>query len=63
MQSTNVILALLEEEKLIADAFADEDAAGVLLNNGFLVLFSRISCTIPKSDSYLSMKERMKRTE
>jgi hypothetical protein len=28
----------LEEEQFIADAFLDEDAAGVLLDNGFLVL-------------------------
>jgi hypothetical protein len=50
MQSTNVILALLEEEKFIADAFADEDAAGMLLDNGLLVLFPHISYIIPKMD-------------
>lgn len=38
VQTTNVVLRFLEEEQLVADAFADEDAAGVLLDNGFLVL-------------------------
>lgn len=33
-----MVLRSLEEEELVADAFADEDAAGVLLDNGFLVL-------------------------
>jgi len=42
MQSTNVVLRLLEEEQFVADAFLDEDAAGVLLDDGFLVLVSHI---------------------
>lgn len=40
VQTTNVVLRFLEEEELVADAFADEDAARVLLDNGFLVLVS-----------------------
>ena len=38
VQPGDVILALLEEKELITDAFPDEDAAGVLLDNGFFVL-------------------------
>jgi hypothetical protein len=41
METTNVILGFLEEEEFVTDAFADEDAAGVLLDNGFLVLDSQ----------------------
>lgn len=38
MQPADVVLRLLEEEQLVADALFDEDAAGVLLDYGFLVL-------------------------
>lgn len=38
MQSADVELALLEIEKLIADALLDEDSACMLLNDAFLVL-------------------------
>jgi hypothetical protein len=39
MQSTNMVLTFLEEEELVAYAFYDENAAGVLLDDGFFVLF------------------------
>lgn len=42
MQSGHMILALLEESEFVADAFCDEDAAGMLLDNGFLVLFHEL---------------------
>lgn len=42
VQSTNMVLRLLEEEQFVADAFLDEDAAGVLLDDRFLVLVSRV---------------------
>lgn len=38
MQARDVVLALLEVEKLVANALLDEDAAGMLLDDGLLVL-------------------------
>jgi hypothetical protein len=38
VQSTDMILRLLEELKLVADAFFDKDSTGMLLDNGLLVL-------------------------
>jgi hypothetical protein len=38
MQPTNMIHALIEEPQFISDTLFDKHAAGVLLNNGFLVL-------------------------
>jgi hypothetical protein len=38
MQPGDMILALLKVRQLIADALLDEDAAGVLLDDRFLVL-------------------------
>ena len=38
IETRNMVLRLLEEEELVADAFADEDATGVLLDNGLFVL-------------------------
>lgn len=38
MQSTDVVLTLLEEEQFITDAFFDENTSGMLLDNRFLVL-------------------------
>lgn len=35
-----MVLALLEVEQLVSNAFLDEDTPGVLLNNRFLVLLS-----------------------
>jgi hypothetical protein len=52
VQSTNVVLALLEEEQFVTDAFLDEDAAGVLLDDGFLVLFHRL-----ERDVFMSSRE------
>jgi hypothetical protein len=43
MQAADVVLAVLEVEKLVTDAFFDENAASVLLYNGLLVLFHKIS--------------------
>lgn len=43
MQSANMVLTLLKEDEFVADTFADEDATGVLLDNGFLVLTWHIS--------------------
>lgn len=34
----DAVLSALEEEQLVADAFFDEDAAGVLVNDGLFVL-------------------------
>ena len=38
VQSTDMILRLLEKGQFIANAFLDKDAAGVLVNNRLLVL-------------------------
>ena len=38
MQATDMILAGLEEEEFVADALADEDATGVLVDDGLFVL-------------------------
>lgn len=38
MQTADVILALLEVDEFIMDAFFDEDAPSMLLHNGFFVL-------------------------
>jgi len=43
MQSTDVVLGFLEEDEFIADAFTDENAASMLLDNGFLVLRNHVS--------------------
>lgn len=40
VQPRDVVLALLEEKKLITDALLDENAAGMLLHDGFFVLGS-----------------------
>ena len=41
MQSAHVVLALLKEVELIADAFLDKHSTGVLIDNGLLVLSAR----------------------
>jgi hypothetical protein len=38
-----MVLTLLEEKQFVTDAFADEDAAGVLGDYGFLVLCTLVS--------------------
>lgn len=38
MQAADVILALLEMNEFVADAFRNEDTPGMLLNNGFFIL-------------------------
>lgn len=38
MQPADVILASLEVNEFVADAFCDEDAPSMLLHNGFFVL-------------------------
>jgi hypothetical protein len=39
MQAADVVLAVLEVEKLVANAFLNENAASVLLYNRLFVLF------------------------
>ena len=38
MCTTDMVLTLLEVDKFVSDAFFDEDAAGVLVDNGLFVL-------------------------
>lgn len=58
-----MVLGFLEEKKFVADAFADEDAAGVLLDNGFLVLDSQVSyCSHLQATFGCAIKERKKQT-
>lgn len=38
MQAADVILALLEVDEFVTDAFRDEDTPSMLLYNGFFVL-------------------------
>ena len=39
MQLTDLVLALLEKEEFVLEAFLDEDGAGVLVDDGLFVLF------------------------
>lgn len=39
--AADMVLGLLEEDELVADALLDEDRAVVLVHDGFLVLFVR----------------------
>lgn len=38
MQLTDLVLALLEKEEFVLEAFLDEDGAGVLVDDGLFVL-------------------------
>jgi hypothetical protein len=41
MQAADVILALLEVDQFVTDAFRDEDTPSMLLHNGFFVLVDK----------------------
>jgi hypothetical protein len=43
MQLGDMILALLEEMNLVADALFDEDTASVLFDDGFFILQGGVS--------------------
>lgn len=48
MQAADVILTILEVEKLVTNAFFDENTASVLLYNGLFVLFHKVSLSFIK---------------
>lgn len=50
VQSRDVVLALLEEEQFVTDAFLDEDAASVLLDNRFLILLLLVRGGVGRED-------------
>ena len=52
--STNMVLRLLEEDKLVPDAFLNEHPSSVLSNYRFLVLGLLITISVGRSWSYLN---------
>lgn len=59
MQAADVILTILEVEKLVTNAFFDENTASVLLYNGLFVLFHKVNLSSSTNNELAYLENRL----